>query len=76
VQLFIAAFESVPDPRAENTRLDLVEILKIAFKPHPGQTLKRAKFQAAPCRLGAVVLRMITGDPRDQPRAPIAPVPT
>ena len=31
MQLFIAAFESVPDPRAENTRHDLVELLIIAF---------------------------------------------
>jgi predicted transposase YbfD/YdcC len=31
VQLFIAAFESVPDPRAENVRHDLVEILIVAF---------------------------------------------
>ena len=30
-QLFLAAFESVPDPRAENVRHDLVEILIIAF---------------------------------------------
>jgi predicted transposase YbfD/YdcC len=31
MQLFLAAFESVPDPRADNTRHDLVEILLIAF---------------------------------------------
>jgi predicted transposase YbfD/YdcC len=31
MQLFMAAFESVPDPRAENRRHDLVEILMIAF---------------------------------------------
>jgi predicted transposase YbfD/YdcC len=31
MQLFIAAFESVADPRAENTRHDLVEFLVIAF---------------------------------------------
>jgi hypothetical protein len=31
MQLSLAAFESVPDPRAENTRHDLVEILVIAF---------------------------------------------
>jgi DDE_Tnp_1-associated len=31
MQLFPAAFESVPDPRAENVRHDLVEILLIAF---------------------------------------------
>ena len=31
MQLFIAAFESVADPRAENTRQDLVELLIIAF---------------------------------------------
>lgn len=31
MQLFLAAFESVADPRAENTRHDLVEILIIAF---------------------------------------------
>ena len=31
MQLFLAAFQSVPDPRAENTRHDLVEILIIAF---------------------------------------------
>ena len=31
MQLFIAAFESVPDPRAENTRHDLVELLIVAF---------------------------------------------
>ena len=31
MQLFIRAFETVPDPRAENTRHDLVEILVIAF---------------------------------------------
>jgi predicted transposase YbfD/YdcC len=31
MQLFLTAFESVPDPRAENTRHDLVEILIIAF---------------------------------------------
>lgn len=31
MQLFLSAFESVPDPRAENTRHDLVEILVIAF---------------------------------------------
>lgn len=31
MQLFLTAFESVPDPRAENTRHDLAEILIIAF---------------------------------------------
>jgi len=31
MQLLLSAFESVPDPRAENTRHDLVEILVIAF---------------------------------------------
>ena len=31
MQLFLTAFESVPDPRAENSRHDLVEILLIAF---------------------------------------------
>lgn len=31
MQLLLSAFESVPDPRAENTRHDLVEILIIAF---------------------------------------------
>ena len=31
MQLFLTAFESVPDPRAENSRYDLVEILLIAF---------------------------------------------
>ncbi len=31
MQLLLSAFESVPDPRAENTRDDLVEILVIAF---------------------------------------------
>jgi predicted transposase YbfD/YdcC len=31
MQLFLAAFQSVPDPRAENTRHDLSEILIIAF---------------------------------------------
>jgi predicted transposase YbfD/YdcC len=31
MQLFLTAFESVSDPRAENTRHDLVEILLIAF---------------------------------------------
>ena len=31
MQLFLSAFQSVPDPRAENTRHDLVEILVIAF---------------------------------------------
>jgi len=31
MQLFIAAFENVPDPRAENVRHDLGEILIIAF---------------------------------------------
>jgi predicted transposase YbfD/YdcC len=31
MQLFVAAFQDVPDPRAENTRHDLVEILMIAF---------------------------------------------
>jgi predicted transposase YbfD/YdcC len=31
MQLFLAAFERVPDPRADNTRHDLVEILLIAF---------------------------------------------
>ena len=31
MQLFIAAFESVPDPRAENTRHELVELLIVAF---------------------------------------------
>jgi len=31
MQLFLTAFQSVPDPRAENTRHDLVEILLIAF---------------------------------------------
>src|SRR4029079_9799023 len=31
MQLFPSAFQSVPDPRAENTRHDLVEILVIAF---------------------------------------------
>jgi len=31
MHLFIAGFESVPDPRAENVRHDLVELLVIAF---------------------------------------------
>ena len=31
MQLFIAAFEDVPDPRAENVRHDLVEMLIVAF---------------------------------------------
>src|SRR5215469_11902847 len=31
MQLFLTAFESVPDPSAENVRHDLVEILLIAF---------------------------------------------
>jgi hypothetical protein len=31
MQLFIAAFESVPDPRAQNVRHDLVDILIVAF---------------------------------------------
>ena len=31
MQLFIAAFQGVPDPRAENVRHDLVEILIVAF---------------------------------------------
>ena len=31
MQLFLTAFESVPDPRAENARHDLIEILLIAF---------------------------------------------
>jgi predicted transposase YbfD/YdcC len=31
MQLFLKAFESVPDPRAENVRHDLIEILLIAF---------------------------------------------
>jgi len=31
MQLILAALESVPDPRADNTRHDLVEILAIAF---------------------------------------------
>jgi len=31
MQLFLSAFESVPDPRAENTRHDLVEMLVIAL---------------------------------------------
>ena len=31
MQMFIAAFESVPDPRAENVRHSLVDILLIAF---------------------------------------------
>jgi predicted transposase YbfD/YdcC len=31
MQLFIAAFEGVPDPRAENVRHDLGELLMIAF---------------------------------------------
>jgi predicted transposase YbfD/YdcC len=31
MQLFLTAFESVPDPRAENVRHDLVEIILIAF---------------------------------------------
>ena len=31
MQLFLTAFESVPDPRAENSRHDLVEMLLIAF---------------------------------------------
>src|SRR5215831_4256199 len=31
MQLFLTAFESVPAPRAENVRHDLVEILLIAF---------------------------------------------
>jgi len=31
MQLFLTAFESVPDPRADNVRHDLVEILLIAF---------------------------------------------
>jgi len=35
MQLFVAAFREVPDPRAENTRHDLVEILMIAFLAVP-----------------------------------------
>jgi len=31
MQLFLTVFESVPDPRAENVRHDLVEVLLIAF---------------------------------------------
>ena len=31
MQLFLAAFQSVPDPRAENTRHNLAELLIIAF---------------------------------------------
>src|SRR5262244_3460480 len=31
MQLFLTAFESVPDPRAEDSRHDLIEILLIAF---------------------------------------------
>jgi len=31
MQLFPSAFQNVPDPRAANTRHDLVEILVIAF---------------------------------------------
>jgi hypothetical protein len=31
MQLFIAAFDSVPDPRADNVRHDLGELLMIAF---------------------------------------------
>ena len=31
MQLFLTAFASVPDPRAENSRHDLVEVLLIAF---------------------------------------------
>jgi len=31
MQLFLAAFESVPDPRAENTRHALAEVLIVAF---------------------------------------------
>ena len=31
MQLILSAFQSVPDPRAENTRHDLVEMLAIAF---------------------------------------------
>ena len=31
MQLFISVFESVPDPRAENVRHSLVDILIIAF---------------------------------------------
>jgi hypothetical protein len=31
MQLFLTAFESVPDPRAENTRHELSEVLIIAF---------------------------------------------
>lgn len=31
MQLFIGAFRSVPDPRADNVRHDLVEVLAIAF---------------------------------------------
>jgi predicted transposase YbfD/YdcC len=31
MQLFLTAFESVPDPRAENSRHNLVEVLLIAF---------------------------------------------
>lgn len=31
MQLFIGAFKSVPDPRADNVRHDLVEVLVIAF---------------------------------------------
>ena len=31
MQLFIGAFRTVPDPRAENVRHDLVEVLAIAF---------------------------------------------
>ena len=31
MQLFLTTFEGVPDPRAENSRHDLIEIPLIAF---------------------------------------------
>jgi hypothetical protein len=31
MQIFLSAFEDVPDPRASNTRYDLGELLVIAF---------------------------------------------
>jgi DDE_Tnp_1-associated len=60
IQLFLTAFESVPDPRAENVRHDLVEIIFIAFLAvlcGAQRCSEMAKFGFLCCRMHVIALR-------------------
>src|SRR5262249_21970572 len=66
MQLFLTLFESVPDPRAENVRHDLVEIILIAFlaalcgAQHCSEMAEfgcdRAALVAAPAKGGVIAI--------------------